>query len=212
MRNVLPLETRSTIASASPSRGATSTEPVTRTSSTSTPALAEKLRGESRVHGRDAQPVEIVEPARARLGRDGGLERARAEPERDELVHLRPALANEIGARDPAVDDAVLHVLGDVRGPHEHDVDRRVPARERERPLARLLGAEPCVREERDGRLAEAALRGDRDRQAVRPDARLRRSSTRRYPSAPRFSHCATRVTVVVEAPVLVATSWYGSP
>ena len=134
------------------------------------------------------------------------------KPSVDELVHLRPALANEIGARDPAVDDAVLHVLGDVRGAHEHDVDRSVPARERERPLARLLGAEPCVREERDGRLAEAALRGDRDRQAVRPDARLRRSSTRRYPSAPRFSHCATRVTVVVEAPVLVATSWYGSP
>ena len=212
MRSVLPLETRSTIASARPSRGATSTEPVTRTSSTSSPRSRRSSRGESRVHRRDTQPVEIVEPARARLGRDGGLERARAEPERDELVHLRPALANEVGARDPAVDDAVLHVLGHVGSAHEHDVDRRIAAREGERPLARLLGAEPCVREECDGRLAEPALRGDRDRQAVRPDVRFRRSSTSRYPSAPRFSHCATRVTVVVEAPVLAATSWYGSP
>ena len=47
--------------------------------------------------------------------------------------------------RDAAVDDAVLDVLGDVRGAHEQHLDRRVAARERERALARLLLAEAGV-------------------------------------------------------------------
>ena len=54
-----------------------------------------------------------------RLGRDGGFERAGAEPETEELGHRGAALLDEVGAGDPAVDDAVLHVLGHVGGAHE---------------------------------------------------------------------------------------------
>jgi len=170
-------------------------------------ALTEELRREPRVHRRDAEAVEVVEAGRPRLRRNGGLERAGAEAQCKELFDLSPALADEIGARDPAVDHAVLHVLGNVRSPDEQDVDRRITARKGERALSGLLGAEARVREEGDRRLAQPALRRDSDLQAVRPDVRFRRSSTNRYPSAPRLSHCATRVTVVVDAPVRAATS-----
>jgi hypothetical protein len=49
----------------------------------------------------------------------------------------------------------------------EQHVDRRVPARERERALAGLLRAEARVLEQRDGRFAQAPLDRDGDRQAV---------------------------------------------
>src|SRR4029079_9890335 len=131
--------------------------------------------------------------------------------ELQQLCHLHTALAHEVGARDPAVDDAVLYVLGDVRSANEQHVDRRVAARERERPLARLLGAEPCVVEKRDRRLAQPALRRHRDRQAV-VLRRFMRSSSKRYPSSPCRSQCATRVTVVVDACVRRLISRYGKP
>ena len=89
VRSVLPLETRSTIASASPSRGATSTEPVTSTSSTTTSALGEQARGEARVDGRDAAPAELVELLDRRLLGHGGLERAAAEAEPQQLGRRR---------------------------------------------------------------------------------------------------------------------------
>ena len=41
---------------------------------------------------------------------------------------------------------------------------------------------------------------------------RRRRRSARAYPPSPRRSHCATRVTVVVDACARFATSRYGSP
>ena len=59
----------------------------------------------------------------ARLLRDGGLQPAASETEPQELGDSRSALGNEIGARDPAVDDAVLHVLGDVRRADEQHLD-----------------------------------------------------------------------------------------
>ena len=153
---------------------------MTRTSSTSSPRSSEEPLGETRVHRRDARAAELVERLDGRLGRDGGLERAGAEAETEELRHRGAALLDEVGAGDPAVDDAVLDVLGHVGRAHEQDVDRCVAAREGERPLAGLLRAEARVGEQRDGRLAEPALRGDCDRQAVRPEVRFRRSSTSR--------------------------------
>jgi hypothetical protein len=82
------------------------------------------------------------------------LQPARAEAERQELRDARGALANEIEARDPTVDDSVLDVLGDVGGADEQYLDRRVPTSEREGALARLLGAEPGVLEQPESRLA----------------------------------------------------------
>ena len=103
------------------------------------------------------------------------MQRSEAEPE--QLLDVRLPLVHEVEAGDPAVDDAVLHVLRNVRGPHEQDVDGSVAAGERERSVAGPLGPEPGVLEERDGRLAKTALRRDRDRQALRASLRLRRSS-----------------------------------
>jgi hypothetical protein len=85
----------------------------------------------------------------------------------------------QVGAGDAAVDDAVLHVFGDVRGADEQDVDRRVAARERERTLARLFRAEACVAQEGDGRLTQPALRRQRNRQAVALRRRARSSNRR---------------------------------
>ena len=176
MRSVFPDETRSTIASASPSRGAISTEPVTSTSST---VDRQQLAREPREDRRDRRAGEILEPLVARLLGHGRLEPARAEAELEQLVDARAALADEVQARDPAVDDAVLHVLGDVGRADEQHVDRRVPARERERALARLLGAEPGVLEQRDRRLAQPPLDRDGDRQAVDVASFSRSSASR---------------------------------
>ena len=63
-------------------------------------------------------------------------------------------LSNEVGARDPAVDDTLLDVLGDVGGADEQRLHRRGTARKRERPAARLLGAEARVVQQGDARLA----------------------------------------------------------
>ena len=74
---------------------------------------------------------------------------------------------HEILTGDAAVDDAVLYVLGDVGGADEEHVDRRIPARERECALARLLGLESRVDEQAHRRIAQPPLDGDGDRQAV---------------------------------------------
>ena len=176
MRSVFPDETRSTIPSASPSRGAISTEPVTSTSSTSTGISSRVRRGIDR---RDRRAGEILDPLVGRLGGHGDLEPARAEAELEQLLDARAALAHEVLAGDAAVDDAVLHVLRDVGGAHEQHVDRRVPAGEGKRALAGLLGAEPGVLEQRHGRLAQAALDRDGDRQAVDVAAFSRSSASR---------------------------------
>src|SRR5262249_9542605 len=134
-----------------------------------------------------------------------------AVPERQQLLDLGGALADEVEAGDPAVDDAVLDILGDVVGPHEEHVHGRVPSRERERAVALLLGPEPGVDEKRHPRLAETSLDRAGARQA--PVATSpRRFSPSRYPPSPWRSQCATRVTVVVDAPVFSAIRAYGIP
>jgi len=112
--------------------------------------------------------VEIGERLRRRLLRHRGFERARAEAELQQFDDVGAALAHDVEAGNAAVDNAVLHVLGDVVRAHEQCLDRRVAARERERAVARRLGAEPGVVQQLDGGLAQAALRGDCDPQARR--------------------------------------------
>ena len=98
------------------------------------------------------------------------------KPSAEQLVDVGAALADDVEAGDAAVDDAVLHVLGDVVRAHEQPFDRRVAARERERTVAGRLRPEPRVLEQRDRRLAQPALGGDRDPQ----DRAARRSSASR--------------------------------
>ena len=175
MRSVLPLETRSTIASARPSRGASSTEPSRRRArrpGSSSRASRGKLVA-TRAPRRSSSDCAVDS-----VGTAASSEQA-PKPSRSELDHVGAALAHDVEAGDAAVDDAVLHVLGDVVGAHEQRLDRRVPARERERAVARRLGAEPRVVQELDRGLAEPPLRGDGDSQvstgcAVAAPARTR--------------------------------------
>ena len=53
-------------------------------------------------------PVEVVEGRHGRLGRNGGLERAGAEPELEELLDAGAALTNEIRAGERVGHFAVL--------------------------------------------------------------------------------------------------------
>ena len=178
MRSVLPLETRSTIASARPRRGATSTEPVTADELGLYTVLSEHLAGETRKDRGDPHPIQIRELGRSGLLRHCRLERAAAEAEAKELADGRPALPNEISARNPTIDDGVLNVLGNVLRPDEEHVDRCVATREREGAFAGSLGPQPGVLEEGDRGLAQPALGRDRDLQSFgRPVAR---SSARR--------------------------------
>ena len=116
-------------------------------------------------------------------------------------MHVGAALADEVDPRDPAVDDAVLHVLGDIGGANEQHLDRCVAAREGKGAVTRLLGPEAGVFEQVERGLAQPALDRNGDPQEAE------RSSATRYPPSPCLSQCATRVTVVVEAPVRSAIS-----
>src|SRR5205085_11638716 len=96
----------------------------------------------ARGHARAAQ---VVERPHRRLGRHRRLKRARAETEPGELDDVGAAFTHDVETGDAAVDDAVLHVFGDVVGPYEQRLDRRVPARKSERAVARRLGPEAGV-------------------------------------------------------------------
>src|SRR5207302_10472848 len=144
-----------------------------------------------RVDRRDRRAGEVLDAREARLLRHGDVEPARAEAELEQLFDTRSALAHEILAGDPAVDDAVLYVLRDVGRAYEQHVDRCVAAGKRECTLARLLRPEAGILEQRDRRFAQPPLDGDGDPQPV-AFACLRRSSTTWYPSSPCRSQCPT--------------------
>jgi hypothetical protein len=171
---MFPLETRSMIASARPGAH----------------AIARPIVDELQRSARRAQLVREQkhrgdpEPRHAgalggRLLRHSRLEGAAAEAEAQQLGHRRAALADEIRARDAAVDDAVLHVLRDVGSANEQDLDGSVAARERESALAGLLRTEAGLLEQMDRRLAQAALRRDGDLQALAEPACRRSSACR---------------------------------
>ena len=134
-----------------------------------------------------------------RLGRHRSLERARAEAEPHELGDVGAALAHDVEAGDAAVDDAVLHVLGDVVGAHEQRLDRRVAAREGERAVARRLGAEPGVVRGARSRARGAAPSRERRFSGARPacavaapaSSRPRRSGATAPPASPSSSRRA---------------------
>ena len=116
----------------------------------------------------DARALELVGRADVRLLRHRDFERACAEAESLQLRDVRPALAHDVEPGDAAVDDAVLHVLGNVVRAHEQRLDGGVAARERERAVTGRLRPETCVVEERDRRIAQTALRRYGDPQDLR--------------------------------------------
>ena len=136
----------------------------------------QQVTGEPWEARRDARAAEVVERLYRRLGRHRGLERARAEAEPHELCDVGAALAHDVEPGDAAVDDTVLHVLGNVVRAHEQSLDRRVAAGEGECAVTRRLGAEPRVVQQLDRGLAKAPLRGDRDSQEL--DRRRRRNAS----------------------------------
>jgi hypothetical protein len=81
-----------------------------------------------------------------------------AVTESEELAHVGATLSREVRTRDPAVDRAVLDVLGDVRGPDEQDFERRTRAGEGECSLVRGVRCEAGVLEQVDRRLPQPAF------------------------------------------------------
>ena len=170
-------------------------------------ALCKELARQARKDGGDPHAGQLLGRLHVALLGYGGLQRTASERELGQLANLSTPLANKVSARDPTVHHPILDVLGDVGGPHEQHVDRCVATGERQRPLARLLRTEPGRHEQLRRGLPQAPLGGNRDRQsAFSGPGNLLRAN--RYPPSPCLSQCATRVTVVVEAPLRRDTCW----
>ena len=121
--SVEPVETRSTIASARPSRGATSTAPEIGMISTGMPRSVEEPAGGVRVGRRDAQAGEVLDAPVRRVVGDRGREPAPAVAERADPRQLGAGLGEEVDAGDAEVGDAVADELDDVVRPDEQDVE-----------------------------------------------------------------------------------------
>ena len=99
------------------------------------------------------------------------LQRAAGEPELRQRDDVHSGLDDEVGAGDPEVDDSVLNVLGYVVRAHEQQIDRRVRARDEQRPVGRLE-AEPRFGAQPQRRLGHPSLGGNAESEpAVRAGA-----------------------------------------
>ena len=141
----VPVSTRSTTASASPSPHAASTEPETNLMRASRPAraaarrrprprlgravvLREELAREHRERRHDALARERARVGHAVLHGRLHRERALAEAERQELLDGLRRLLDHVLARDAHVDVALRDVRGDVGGRQEDERDGQVRA------------------------------------------------------------------------------------
>ncbi len=145
------------MASASPSRGATSTAPDSEMTSTGMPWSAKKRRVTLGCE------VAIRTPARSAIasyGESAGVGRHEAAAPVAQLAEHRKidaALGQDVAARDARVGDAVVDELDDVAGPHEQDVERVVLDACDEAAVV-LLEDEAGIVEQAQGGLEEAAL------------------------------------------------------
>jgi hypothetical protein len=182
---VEPVATRSTIASASPRRGATSTAPEIGITSTAI----------CRVGGGDSQSGEILQPARRGVGRNGRRQAAAAIAKLPDARQLRAGFDQEVDAGDAQVGHAVADELDDVVRPHEQDVEIEVLDASHQRAIV-LFEDQPGVTQELHRRVDEAALVGDGEAEAVPhlsvptgygrlPAASDSRSRRSRYPPSP---------------------------
>ena len=180
---VRPVATRSTMPSARPISGASSTEPFTSITSALAAGLLEVALGDPRVLGRDAHPSEsplglaeaLVAPA-ARQHHPAG-----AVGEVEDLVDdpVRLLLEQHVLAGDPEVGRAGLDVGGHVGGSHGHQGEavrcrRRAsasrPASRRCRARSRPARRASRPRAPRAGSRASAARPGGRGSE-TRPSA-----------------------------------------
>ena len=176
VRSVFPDETRSTIASASPSRGATSTEPVISTSST---AHRQQLARQAREDRRDRRALEILEPLVRGLRGHRRLEPARAVPERQQLVDVveRSRTRSSPVMPQSTTPSCTYSGMSSARtsststGALRHgNASARSPG---------CSGPEAGVLEQRHRRLAQPSLDRDGDRQAVDVVSLSRSSASR---------------------------------
>ena len=165
-RSVLPVETRSTITSASPTSGANSIDPYRRMTSTCMPFCAKCSRAVFTylVATRMRAPRCTV-PAQSNERRVATTMRQRPIPRSTRLVEAFAAvLEQHVLAGDARVGRAVLHVGRHVRWTHHEEADVGVARREDQ--LARSLGIlvrdDARLREQRQ-RLVEDAALGERD-------------------------------------------------
>ena len=124
MMSVEPLETRSTMPSARPMPGATSTAPLMVTMSTSTPSFANDVAAAARMAGGQSPSGKVREGLHRRGVRHGRLQAAVAVAQLGQHLQLHAALDEQVGARDAQVGHAVGHELHDVVRAHEEDVER----------------------------------------------------------------------------------------
>ena len=165
MASVEPVETRSTIASARPSRGATSTAPEIGMISTAMPRSAKNRRAVFGWAVATRRPARSSTVVRCGVVRDRGGEPAAAVAERPDLRQVGAGLAQQVDAGDAEVGDAVADELDDVVGPDEQDVEL-VVLDERDEAAVVLLEDEAGVVEQAQGRLDHPALVRDGEPQA----------------------------------------------
>ena len=125
------------------------------------------------------------------MGEAAGTARASRQcpnPELGEHLGLTAVLGEQVLAGDPHIDHVIGDQLGNILRPHEEQVELDVAHPDRERAFG-LLEDQPCVAQQRGGRLLEPSFVGNR--QPEHPltgghcDPAPRRSSTSRYPPVP---------------------------
>ncbi len=166
MTSVEPVETRSTIASARPSRGATSTAPEIGHDVDRDAPLVEEPAGGVRMGGRDPQTGQVLDGPVRRVGGDRGRQAAATVAEVADTRQFGARLAQQVDAGDPQVGDAVPDELDDVVGPDEQDVEVVVLDARDQAPVV-LVEDEARVVEQAQGRFDEAALVRDGQAEAL---------------------------------------------
>ena len=155
--SVLPVSTKSTIASATPSEIMTSTEPVSSTMWAVILCLSEIALRDARETGRDPFAGEVGRFANAAVLRNANRKLPIAHPKRQATGQLDARLGNQIAARDSHVDCAFGTQHRNVVGPQKRHFDRHIAnAREQASLLPAVL--EPGRVEHLGRHLGQAAF------------------------------------------------------
>ena len=172
--SVAPVETRSQMKRAMPSRGASSTAPRIVDDLGLDPALVEEAAEQARIAGRDALPGQHRGREEVEAFGRGELEAAAAEAEPRHFLEARSRLAEGIFLEHVLPDDAEFaHAVADegrdVVVADEHQVEREIFGARGERVLAAVADPEPGILEQLPASVGQAArlLDGDVEAAAV---------------------------------------------
>ena len=163
---VEPVETRSTMASASPRRGATSTAPEIGITSTGNRARFEEPTRGVRVGCRDPQAGQVLDGLVRQIIRNGGGEAALPVAEVADPRQLRARLGQQVDAGDAEVRHAVADELDDVVRAHEEHVEV-VVLDARDETAVVLIKHEARIVEEPKGRFDQPSLVRDGQPEAL---------------------------------------------